>query len=155
MLVDTGAEVNLVRHGLFSEDDVEPARSPVFLETVNGEPIAGGDKTITLTFDLFAQDCGTDASYWHSISDDFCLSDITCDVIISHDLLLEKALVPVPHRKCLLWERPDGWTWLFAHPKDTPVSRSSLAINGSSSLSKATSWRGSKPVQTRRLPFTE
>ena len=140
MLVDTGAEVNLVRRGLFSEDDVEPARSPVFLETVNGEPIAGGDKTLTLTFDLFAQDCGTDASYWHSISDDFYLSDITCDVIISHDLLLEKALVPVPHRKCLLWERPDGWTWLFAHPRDTPVSRSSLAINGSSSLSKATSW---------------
>ena len=143
VLVDTGAEVNLVRRGLFSEDDAHPAKFPVLLETVSGEPIGGGDMLLTLTFDLIAQDCGSDGTYLHAIVDDFYLADITCDVILSHDMLCAKALVPVPHRHCLLWERPNGWTWLFAHPKQAPTSASSLAVHGSrsSSTSTPTPWR--------------
>ena len=58
MLVDTGAEFNLVRRGLFSMDDVTPAEFPV--ETVSGEPIGGGDLVRSLCFGPFARAYGSD-----------------------------------------------------------------------------------------------
>ena len=65
VLLDTRTEVNLMRRALFFMDDLTPAKFPVSLETVNGEPIGGGDLMLSLSFDLFARECGSDAVYTH------------------------------------------------------------------------------------------
>ena len=41
-LVDTGAQVSLVRRGLFKEESLHPSRRPVRLKVANGEIMGGG-----------------------------------------------------------------------------------------------------------------
>ena len=47
-LIDTGAEANLVRQGLFSRNLFVPARNPVRLVAANGQRLGGGEYTIDL-----------------------------------------------------------------------------------------------------------
>ena len=42
VLVDTGAQVSLVRRGLLKEDILQPSRRPVRLKVANGEIMGGG-----------------------------------------------------------------------------------------------------------------
>ena len=42
VLVDTGAQVSLVRRGLFKEEFLQPSRRPVRLKVANGEIMGGG-----------------------------------------------------------------------------------------------------------------
>jgi hypothetical protein len=41
ILIDTGAEVNLIRPGLFQDEAFERAAQPLRLITVSGEPLSG------------------------------------------------------------------------------------------------------------------
>ena len=45
VLVDTGAQVSLVRRGLFPSTSLRPARQPVALHTVGGQGLPGGRTT--------------------------------------------------------------------------------------------------------------
>ena len=42
LLVDTGAQVGLVRRALFKEESLQPSRRPVRLKVANGEIMGGG-----------------------------------------------------------------------------------------------------------------
>ena len=42
VLMDTGAQVSLVRRGLFKEESLQPSRRPVRLKVANGEIMGGG-----------------------------------------------------------------------------------------------------------------
>ena len=109
VLVDTGAEVSIVRRGLFSVDAEEPARVPVALETVSGERMGGGDHTIRLTLCLYATDCGENrVGYQHKMEDDFYLGDIEEDVILSYEFMERNKIAVVPHRGCMLLEHEEG-----------------------------------------------
>ena len=59
VLVDSGAEANLIRLGLF-EKMLKPAKSPVRLAAVNGTTLDGGNEEITLKryFDAVLRDGG-------------------------------------------------------------------------------------------------
>ena len=52
VLVDTGAQVSLVRRGLFKEESLQPSRRPVRLKVANGETMGGGthEGTISMEF---------------------------------------------------------------------------------------------------------
>ena len=53
-LVDTGAQVNLFRIGLFASEEVVPAKCPIGLVTVDGTRLNGGDRHISLTLGFSA-----------------------------------------------------------------------------------------------------
>ena len=111
VLVDTGAQVKLVRTGLFS-DIGRPAHDPVRLQTVGGQLLGGGTRTLGLDLHLVANDYGTSETYTHVVTDDFYIADITCDVILSYPFLRSRNIGVIPHRRRLLWEHDWGWTWL-------------------------------------------
>ena len=52
VLVDTGAQVSLVRTGLFKEESLQPSQRPVPLKVANGEIMVGGthEATISMQF---------------------------------------------------------------------------------------------------------
>ena len=52
VLIDSGAEANLVRYDLFPKSTLKPSPSPLTLVTANGELMGGGRKEITLTLQL-------------------------------------------------------------------------------------------------------
>ena len=82
VLVDTGAQVNLVRAGLFQSFG-QPARRPVRLQAVGGDVVTGGDKTLRLHLHLLANDYGSQEIYPMVFVDDFYLANINCDMIFS------------------------------------------------------------------------
>ena len=53
VLVDTGAQVSLVRRGLFKEESLQPSRRPVRLKVANGEIMGGGTREATISMDLW------------------------------------------------------------------------------------------------------
>ena len=57
ILVDTGAQVSLVRKGLFSEEFLEPSRTPVRLKVANGKIMGGGTQEATIGMELLEHAC--------------------------------------------------------------------------------------------------
>ena len=53
VLVDTGAQVSLVRRGLFKEEFLQPSRRPVRLEVANGEIMGGGTHEATISMEFW------------------------------------------------------------------------------------------------------
>ena len=56
VLVDTGAQVSLVRKGLFSEEFRKPSRRPVRLKVGNGEILGGGTHEATIGIEIWEHD---------------------------------------------------------------------------------------------------
>ena len=53
VLVDTGAQVSLVRRGLFKEELLQPSRRPVRLKVANGEIMGGGTHEATISMEFW------------------------------------------------------------------------------------------------------
>ena len=53
VLVDTGAQVSLVRGGLFKEESLQPSRRPVRLKVANGEIMGGGTHEATISMEFW------------------------------------------------------------------------------------------------------
>ena len=111
VLIDTGAQVNLVKKGLFS--NCKPADRPVLLRTVGGDVLPGGDRTQRLSLHFVARDYGHNVPYKHVVHDDFYVADMDdCDIILGFPFLCGRQMSPILHQKKLLWERERHWTWL-------------------------------------------
>ena len=114
VLVDTGAQVNLVNRGIFKEDAFEVAKKEVELRSIAGEKIQGGERVATIKVALEAKDWKTSKQWQQYLGGEFYLADIGVDMVVGWPLLHGHQLAVVPHRQQLLWEYPDGsgWAWL-------------------------------------------
>jgi len=113
VLIDTGAEANLVGSDLFDEEDFEPAMKPLQLRTVSGEQLQGGKKVIRLQLAFCGRAVGTSALQQQCIHGTFYQAAIGWDCIISYPLLAKWQLGVLPHRSCLLMEKPAGFVLLY------------------------------------------
>ena len=52
VLVDTGAQVSLVRRGLFKEESLQPSRRPIRLKVAHGEIMGGGTHEATISMEF-------------------------------------------------------------------------------------------------------
>ena len=113
VLIDTGAQVNLVRKGLFNHASSRPANRPVALRTVGGEILPGGDRTQRLSLHFVARDYGHNVPYKYVAQDNFYVAEMDdCDVILGYPFLCGRQMSPILHRRKILWERAKKWTWL-------------------------------------------
>ena len=115
VLVDTGAQINLVCDGLFPMDHV---RKKLQFASADGSSMRGGDKVQTLTLALQPPKAHESphaevpvGSF--ELTDRFWNADIRADVILSYPALLKNNLGVLPHRGCLVREpRPDTFQLL-------------------------------------------
>ena len=80
MLVDTGAQVNLVKSGLIP---MREARWPVSFETADGSPMNGGDQITRSKLNLFNRDSPGSSDRTTELINDFYNADIQYDLILS------------------------------------------------------------------------
>ena len=115
VLVDTGAQVSLVRRGLFKEESLQPSRRPVRLKVANGEILGGGthDATISMEFWEHERLNRPDLAKRSTLSGNFYVTDITdSDMIMGYDLIVGNTIGAHPHRATLVREDNECLTWL-------------------------------------------
>jgi hypothetical protein len=106
ILIDTGAEANLVRKNLLPSHLFYPSRNPLRLLAANGLLMQGGSFEIDLdlTFTQHFQDYPGVADFCTHAS--FYEADIGVDAILSFPWLSSRKLGIFPHRRALALEGP-------------------------------------------------
>lgn len=103
-LVDTGAEANLIRAGLFDSGEMRPSSSPLSLRTADGSVMRGGSQEVTLH--LTFQGGMEGAKEW-SVMAAFHDADLQVDAILGLPWLRQRQLGVIPHLEALVrWEEP-------------------------------------------------
>ena len=96
-LVDTGAQVNLVRHDLFPKDCFQPSRNPLALSTVSGEPLPGGKSEVRLQLRFTAETPdGEPVPRGWTVFANFHDADIGCDAILSYEWMAQQRINVLP-----------------------------------------------------------
>ena len=105
-LVDTGAQVNLVKRGLVSGQDWKIAQNPVRLITANNSVLRGGDKVVELGLNFNVVEDGFVQPQPISLKGDFYGAEIELDAILSYPWLRENSVGVFPHRDALARDWP-------------------------------------------------
>ena len=107
ILIDTGAEVNLIREGLVPKHLLSPAEKTFRFLTADGTRMRGGDKVVQLKMS-FQKTTMTDTDPTKFETEGlFYQADIQADAILSHPWLVEKRLGVIPHLKALTVLEPE------------------------------------------------
>ena len=116
VLVHTGAQVSLVRRGLFKEESLQPSCRPVRLKVANREIMGGGTHEATISIEFWEHERlnRPDLAKRSTLSGNFYVADITdWNMIIGYDFMVGNAIGPLPHRAMLVREDDECLTWLF------------------------------------------
>ena len=115
VLVDTGAQVSLVRRGLFKEESLQPSRRPVRLKVANGEIMGGATHEATISMEFWEHERlnRPDLAKRSTLSGNFYVADITdWDMIMGYDFVVAHAIGALPHRARLVREDDECLRWL-------------------------------------------
>ena len=115
VLVDTGAQVSLVRRGLFKEESLQPSRRPVRLKVANGEIMGGGTHEATINMEFWEPERlnRPNLAKRSTLSGNFYVADITdWDMIMRYDFMVGNTIGALPHRATLVREDNKCLTWL-------------------------------------------
>ena len=154
-LVDTGAQVSLVRRGLFKEESLQPSRRPVRLKVANGEIMGGGthEATISMKFREHERLNRPDLAKGSTLSGKFYVADITDgDMIMGYDFMVANAIGALPHRATLVQEDDECLTWLST---DYACGSSQWNAEEEDRIIRAVQAVGAKSRGDRRVQLTE
>ena len=115
VLVDTGAQVSLVRGGLFKEESLQPSRRPVRLKVANGEIMGGGTHEGTIRMEFWEHERlnRPDLAKRSTLSRNLYMADITdWEMIIGYDFMVKNAVGALLHRATLVRDDNECLTWL-------------------------------------------
>ena len=115
VLVDTSAQVSLVRRGLFKEESLQPSHRPVRLKVANGEIMGGGTHEATISMEFREHEClnRPDLARRSTLSGNFYVADITdWHMIMGYDFMVANAIGALPHRATLVQEENECLRWL-------------------------------------------
>ena len=112
ILVDTGAEANLVRKGLLSDSLMRNAREPLSFVTASGQPLEGGKRTAKLTLFFEQVVSGQTLPQNRSFQAEFYEAEIGVDAILSFPWMAQHKIGVFPHHQALALEEP-VFTLLF------------------------------------------
>ena len=115
VLVDTGAQVSLIRRGLFKEESLQPSCRPIRLKVANGDIMGGGTHEATISMEFWEHE-RLNRPYLakrSTLSGNFYVADITdWGMIMGYDFMVANAIGALPHRAMLVREVDECLTWL-------------------------------------------
>ena len=105
-LVDTGAQINLVRRRLVPNHLLSWARQTVKLVAANQQLIEGGDKMVSLQLEFRLSGKSKGAMDFALFEGEFYEANIDVDMILSYPWLRENRLGVFPHHNALAIDEP-------------------------------------------------
>ena len=154
-LVDTGAQVSLVRRGLFKEESLQPSRRPVRLKVANGEIMGGGTYEATISMEFWEHERlnRPDLEKRSTLSGNFNVADITdWDMIMGYDFMVGNAIGALLHRATLVREDDECLTWLST---DYACGSSQWNAEEEDRIANAVQAMGAKSRGDRGVQLTE
>lgn len=114
ILVDTGAQVNLVRSNLVPPEFLKMAKDPVRLLAANNSVLFGGDKTVEIELHFQEEREGILSSNPLCFRAEFYVAEIDVDMILSYPWLRQNQVGVFPHHDALAIDTPyfallHGW----------------------------------------------
>ena len=106
ILIDTGAEANLVRTGLVPRHLTTIARTRLNLVTANGQTLGGGERTTDLRVRLRQEVDGVSLDELLEYDIEFFEADIQVDAILSYPWLFDNRIGLFPHHSALALDSP-------------------------------------------------
>ena len=105
VLVERGAQVRVVRRGLFKEESLQPSSGPVRLKVANGEIMGGGTHEATISMEFWEHE--------RLNRPDLAKRSITdWDMIMGYDFMVGNAIGALPHCATHVREDNECLTWL-------------------------------------------
>ena len=89
-LIDTGAQINVIRRGLFPEDALQQAKRPLMLTLADGQAFWGGDKEIAAVL-VLGKDVDNEVKPWKTKAQ-FYEGEIRADMILGYPWLAQNGL---------------------------------------------------------------
>ena len=155
VLVDTGAQVSLVRRGFFKEELLQPSQRPVRLKVANGEIMGGGTHEATISTEFWEHERlnRPDQAKRSTLSGNFYVADITdWDMIMGYDFMVANAIGALPHRATLVREDDECLTWLST---DYACGSSQWNAEEEDRIVQAVQAVGAKSREDRGVQLTE
>ena len=155
VLVDTGAQVSLVRRGLFKEESLQPSRRPLRLKVANGEIMGGGTHEATISMESWEHERlnRPDLAKRSTLSGNFYVADITdWDMIMGYDFMVANAIGALPHRATLVREDDECLRWLST---DYACGSSQWNAEEEDRIVQAVQAVGAKSRGDRRVQLTD
>ena len=155
VLVDTVAQVSLVRRGLFKEESLQPSRSLIRPQVANGEIMGGGTNEATISMEFWEHERlnRPDLARRSTLSGNFYVADITdWDMVMGYDFMVGNAIGALPHRATLVPEDDDCLTWLST---DYACGSSQWNAEEEDRIVRAVQPVGAKPRGDRGVQLTE
>ena len=106
VLIDTGAEANLIRRGVVPDHITYPAKKVLNLIAANGQPIQGGKRTARFNFGLTQFVDGVKLEDKLPLLAELWEADIELDAILSYPWMVENQIGIFPHLKALAKDFP-------------------------------------------------
>ena len=106
VLVDTGAESNLIRKGFWFDELFYRPKVLLNLVAADGRVMDGGKRCVDMSLDFRAISAGVPESFYHRMSGIFYEAEIQVDAILSYPWLVENRLVIFPHLGALALDEP-------------------------------------------------
>ena len=144
VLVDTGAEVNLVRRGLLPTENLRNMVRPLTLTAANAGHLAGGDKCTHGLLHLRGMIVDTGRPQGLKCPIQLIEADITVDLILSYGWLAQHNFLVNPRRHGICHQDHQGMVWIegiqkvraaaiCAEPTPTPSALISVILIGKDS----------------------
>ena len=114
VLVDTGAQVSLVKAGLLPREHVRPSSRPVRLKVANGQYMSGGTREATLSLDFIKHSelRRPDLGQPISLTGLFYEADMEWDMILGYDFMVDTDTGVLPAQSSMTLYADDRLLWL-------------------------------------------
>ena len=116
VLVDTGAQISLIRKGLIPSGEMQPMSNPIRLLTASKQLLRGGEKQVKvdLIFNGVCEDTGEEVQVVAPTL--LCEAEISDDVIVSYTWLGERGFEISPRKHGMLCQVGDTRIWVSGLP---------------------------------------
>ena len=153
-LVDTGADINLLRKGLVDPKFLTPAKYPLEITTVSRSPMEGGSLETYAWVYLSGTDQDTREIKVLKCPAQFYEADIGVEGILCYEWLATFDLTLRPHKNCMQWVDSATKSWVIMPGiRQVPVAvRSVTRIETPCSKTTKPTRPGKREERLKRIP---